>query len=304
MQFADYVASRALHITSDCLRLLSGTALEDGALTPLAASNLARSVGRLESLWQLEQWSVGKADYRRAMARLQEAQQVLRQGEAGFDAVASQLLARADDEKSRRAVERARRAFARLASGSQVADPVVMNRLFQDESAVWRAQASDRGPSDADLIEYGIGRAFNRSRRAVARLVEKPASPKRLRRAQRWVSHIANHLELLQPALSEANEARAWFIGRLDANLTRRVDLARFMEVAEALPIKRRQRKRIRQLGRRLDRRLIEQSGKLVDGAYRGGRRKALRALARDVERLGLDEIALLPVAGRAEAGN
>ena len=126
--------------------------------------------------------------------------------------------------------------------------------------------------------------------------------PQRRRRAHRWVGHIAHHLELLQPALSEENEARAWFIGRLEANLTRRMDLARFMAVVQTLPLKPRQRKRIVQISRRLDRRLIEQSGKLVDGAYRGGRKKALRALARDVERLGLDEIALLPVTAGAEA--
>ncbi len=304
MQFSDYVTSRALHITSDCLRLLSGSSVEDGFLTAGAASNLLRSVGRLESLWQLEQWCVGKAEYRRALARLRGAEQVLHPREVWFDGVASQLLARTDDERARRAVERARRAFAQTATGPEAVDPALLNRVFQEESAVWRAQASYSGTRDADLVNYGIGRAFNESRRAVARLEEKPASRKRLRRAHRWVSHIAHHLELLEPALSEANEARAWFVGRLDANLTRRMDLARFAAVAETLPLKRRQRKRIRQLSLRLDQRLIEQSGKLVTGAYRGGRKKTLRALARDVERLSLGEIALLPLAGRAGASN
>jgi hypothetical protein len=301
MQFADYVASRALHVTSDCLRLLSGASVDDGVLTAGAASNLLRSVGRLESLWQLEQWCVGKAEYRRAMARLKGAERVLDPRGVWFDGVASQLLARADDERGRRAVERARTAFGRKVTGPEAADPALLNRVFQEESAVWRAQASFLGTRDADLVRYGIGRAFSESCRAVARLEEKPASSKRLRRAHRWVSHIAHHLELLEPALSEANEARAWFIGRLDANLTRRMDLARFAAVAETLPLKRRQRKRIRQLVLRLDQRLIEQSGKLVNGAYRGDRKKTLRALARDVERLSLDEIALLPVAGGAE---
>ncbi|NIP15225.1 MAG: hypothetical protein GWM88_11095 [Pseudomonadales bacterium] len=304
MQFADYVGSRALHMTSDCLRLLSSSALEDGVLTPGAASNLLGTVGRLESLWQLRQWSVGKADYRRAMARLREAEHRLEPAANWFDAVASQMLAKTDDAKTRRAVERARRAFARSIVGSEMVDSLLLSRLFQEESAVWRAQASDRGARDADLVDYGIGRAFDKSRRAVARLAENPGSTKRLRRAQRWVRHLAHHLELLQPALSEANEARAWFIGRLDANLTRRLDLARFMEVAEALPLKRKQLKRIRRVGQRLERRLIEQSGKLVHGAYRGGRGKALRALAQDVESLGPDEIVLLPLAGRAGASN
>lgn len=304
MRFADFVASRALQITSDCLRLLSGTAFEDGVLTAGAVANLSRSVDRLESLWQLVQWSVGKADYRRAMARLRELDQVLQLGNGRFDATASQLLAKTDDEKVRRAVDRARRTMSGSRGVGEMIDPSALNRLFQEESAVWRAQASDRGVRDADLVDYGIGRAFNKSRRALARLAAKPESLKRLRRAQRWVGHIAHHLELLRPGLSEANEARAWFIGRLDANLARRLDLARFAAVAKTLPMKERQRKRLWRLTRRLDRRLIEQSGKLVNGGYRGGPRKTLRAIAVDVERLGLDDIALLPVAGRAETGS
>lgn len=304
MQFADFVASRALHLTSDCLRLLSGTASEEGALTASAAANLSRSVAHLESFWQLMQWSVGRADYRRARARLREAKAALQPDTGWLDAVASKLVAKAGDEKSRRAVKRARRAIAESARAGKVVDTTLLSRLFQEESAVWRAQASDRRASDADLVEYGIGRAFNKSRRAARRLADKPGSTKRLRVAQRWVSHIAHHLELLQPGLSKANDAKAWFIGRLDTNLTSRMDLARFAAAVQALPIKKQQRKRIRRLIQRLDARLIEQSGKLVKGAYGGGGRKALRAIAADVDRLGLNEIVVLPVAGFAEAGD
>ena len=114
MQFSDYVTSRALHITSDCLRLLSGSSLEDGVLTAGAASNLLRSVGRLESLWQLEQWCVGKAEYRRALARLRGAEQVLHPRAVWFDGAIMAFLALSVGAASSALLRRAETALSRV----------------------------------------------------------------------------------------------------------------------------------------------------------------------------------------------
>lgn len=297
MQFADYVVSYALQVNTDCLQRLTVAESDDSeALAGRDFRPLRRNTERLLSLWQMMHWSVGKAPYRSGVERLKEAQRLLPVGTYWVDRAAQQLLAKIDDPKSARAIEIARQGVLDV-QGSPVAPDIErLSCLFQDESECWRDYALLRKVQDYDLIEHGIGRAYGKSRRLGERLLKQPHDTKRLRRAHRWVRHSINHLELLRPALSQTNKARAWFLERLGANLEKQMDVMRFRAHARSLRLKSKVVARLDRVADDRCRRLAGQTAKLVAGAFQDHDQAFVRAVGTDVKKLGLQEIVLLPV--------
>lgn len=299
MQFADYIVGYALQANTDCLqRLLDGAELSGKDIR-----QLRRNSERLQALWQMMHWSVGKAPYRAGIHRLEEVQQLLPLGARWIDRAAAQLLAKVDDQKTTDAVEAARQGVLDLQTSpldpaGGVLDLDRLNCLFQDESECWRDYALLRKVQDYDLIEHGVGRAYGKSRRLGERLLEQPHNSKRLRRTDRWVRHSINHLELLRPALSQSNKARAWFLDRLGANLEKQLSVMQFCASARSLKLKPKVRARVERLAENRCRRLAGQTAKLVAGAFQDSDEAFIRAVADDVKKLGLQEIVLLPVDG------
>lgn len=303
MQFADYIVSYALQANTDCLQRLSSLdeaeAKDCVLLSAKDARHLGRNSDRLLALWQMMHWSVGKAAYRSGVERLREAERLLPAGQRWIDAAAQQLLAKVDDSKSAAVVERARLGVTELQGPPVAVDLDRLSCLFQAESECWRDYALLRKVQDYDLIEHGIGRAYGKARRLGERLLEQPHNPKRLRRAHRWVRHCINHLELLRPALSQSNKARAWFLDRLGANLEKQIDVMRFRAHASALKLKPKTAARLERLADNRCRRLAGQTAKLVAGAFQDRDEEFIRAVASDVKKLGLQEIVLLPFPGQ-----
>jgi hypothetical protein len=275
----------------------------DGAGTPSADTlsakdirKLRRNSERLRSLWQMMHWSVGKAPYRSGIARLEEAERLLPAGKRWVDGAAQQLLAKVDDSKAAAAVALAREGVIDLQGPAAAVDLDRLSCLFQDESECWRDYALLRKVQDYDLIEHGVGRAYGKSRRLGERLLAQPHSPKRLQRTYRWVRHSINHLELLRPALSQSNKARAWFLDRLGANLEKQIDVIRFRTHIGSLDLKPKVASRVALLADNRCRRLAGQTAKLVAGAFQDSDEAFIRAVAGDVKKLGLQEIVLLPI--------
>lgn len=303
MQFADYIVSYALQVNTDCLqRLTVAEATHRDVLEAKDARQLRANTERLLSVWQMMHWSVGKAPYRCGIERLAAAERLLPVGTRWIDGAAQQLLAKVDDPKLVRAVELARVGVLDLQGPAVAVDLDALSCLFQAESECWRDYALLRKVQDYDLIEHGIGRAYSKSRRLGERLIQQPHNHKRLHRTHRWVRHCINHLELLRPAMSQTNKARAWFLDRLGANLEKQIDVMRFRAHAGALKLK---PKVVARLDRLVDdrcRRLSEQTAKLVAGAFQDSDEAFIRIVAEDVKKLGLQEIVLLPVDGVRDA--
>jgi hypothetical protein len=305
MQFADYVVGYALQANTDCLQRLASLPEEPavgnsgapspGTLPAKDARRLRRNSERLLSLWQMMHWSVGKAPYRRGVARLEEVQRLLPVGNRWVDRAAQQLLTKADGAKSAAAVEIMRQGVIDLQGSPLPADLDRLSCLFQAESECWRDYALLRKVQDYDLIEHGIGRAYGKARRLGERLAAQPHNPRRLQRTHRWVRHNINHLELLRPALSQSNKARAWFLDRLGANLEKQINLLRFCAQGRALKLKPKVAARIERLADNRCRRLAGQTSKLLAGAFQDSDEAFIRAVASDVKKLGLQEITLLP---------
>ncbi len=306
MQFADYVVSYALQVNTDCLQRLTVLAEAEeaphrGALEAKDIRQLRANSERLQSLWQMMHWSVGKAPYRCGIERLTAVERLLPVGRRWIDGAAQQLLAKVSDPKLVGAVELARAGVLDLQGPDTAVDLDALSCLFQAESECWRDYALLRKVQDYDLIEHGIGRAYGKSRRLGERLIAQPHNHKRLRRAHRWVRHCINHLELLRPAMSQSNKARAWFLDRLGANLEKQIDVMRFRAHAGALKLKPKTMARLDQLVDERCRRLAEQTAKLVAGAFQDSDEDYIRLVAGDVKKLGLQEIVLLPVDGLRE---
>jgi hypothetical protein len=308
MQFADYIVGYALQVNTDCLRRLD--VVGTPAATALSAKDvrkLRRNSERLRSLWQMMHWSVGKAPYRSGLARLEEAERLLPAGKQWADEAAQQLLAKVDEPKLAAAVETALEGVIKLQGPAAAVDLDRLSCLFQSESECWRDYALLRKVQDYDLIEHGVGRAYGKSRRLGERLLLEPHAAKRLQRAHRWVQHSINHLELLRPALSQSNKARAWFLDRLGANLQKQIQVMRFHEQARTLGLKPKVALRLSLLADNRCRRLAGQTAKLVAGAFQDSDDVFIRTVSSDVKKLGLQEIVLLPIGavgeGRKGAG-
>ena len=299
MQFAAYIASYALQANTDCLRTLAAAEQNaDGALSANGVAQLRRDSERLLSLWQMMHWSVGKVPYGCSVERLQEVQRLLPVDTGWIERAGRELLAKVEDPKSAADVEIA----CREVTGNQVPSSVVLDLdrlscVFQTESECWRDSALLRKVQDYDLIEHGIGRAYGKSHRFGVRLLKKPHKPKRLRRANRWVRHSINHLELLGSALSQGNKTRAWFLNRLGMNLTKRLDVMRFSTALSSLELKPKLASRLDRLAETRRRRLEVQTAKLLAGAFQDDDEAFIRSVASDVKKLGLQELVLLPVA-------
>ena len=166
--------------------------------------------------------------------------------------------------------------------------------------------------SDDDLIDNGITRSYAEGRRRCALLIADEADknaadsvwnkPRRLKRGLEWVRHSANHLELLQPSLSESNTARLWYLQKLASNLEKQRELHQFMGAVGKLNMKAGSRRRIEQVADTYKHRILRQRRKLFVRSYQTRKREFRNSIREDVHNLGLQEVVLLPI-GKAQSG-
>jgi hypothetical protein len=315
MQFADYIVSYALQsLTRSLLRLRD----HQPAIPAGDARLLVEQVGQLLSLWQMMQWSIGRLQYDSARRDLREIV-ALCSNVAGVTTEPAEVrgarqLLQAGETAATNAVPLPLDAFiAAFEVARQPGDPVALRDrlscLLQAESARWREYRTLRQISDEALIEHGMLRAFERAGSLMQRLQQiggagERLSSRRLQRAHRWVSHCANHLELLRPALSEAGKTRRWHLTRLAAKLEDQHELEAFAQAAgsagfKGFGLKGKELARLEKALRRERKHLARQMSKLGAGAFGADAEDYRREVEAAVEQLGLREITLLPLASR-----
>ncbi len=313
MQFSDYIVSFALQMLNGCLLQIHDGPLSAHSATAAVRDDpsgveiakdlklIASNAEKLLSLWQLVQWSVGKLQYRQAQRRLQEILGLVVPAAQLESRGAAQLM-QIGDEKACRAVAKAVQVLAVGETQPRFsrANYDRLNRLLQEESASWRDYAALRQIPDAEIIEHGAGRAYARGQTLLAALAvpagreSRPPSLKRLRRAQRWVRHTLNHLELLRPALSESGKARRWHLERLSLKLDAQLELECFSRAVEAMSLKVKTQKRLADLAEQRRKRINKQRHKLCLGAYASTAETFVAEVESAVAELGLQTITLL----------
>ncbi len=326
MQFSDYIVSCALQLLNRCLLKVqdgplaahSATAAISDDLSGVEIGNdlkmLAGNAEKLLSMWQLVQWSVGKLRYRQSQKRLQEI--------LGLVAITAQPEVRGADQLLQIGDEKACKAIAKAVQVLAVGDTQPrfsqasydrLNRLLQEESASWRDYGPLRQIPDSEIIEYGMGRAYAKGRELLvaldgagrgsrpagrgsrpARRESRPPSLKRLRRAQRWVCHTLNHLELLRPALSESGKARRWHLERLSSKIDAQLELECFSRAVAAMSLKVKTQQRLVDLAEQRRKRINKQRHKLRIGAYTSTPETFVAEVQSAVAELGLQTITLL----------
>ena len=180
-----------------------------------------------------------------------------------------------------------------------------LSSLLQAESARWRDYQGLRQVADADLIEHGMVRAFERAGKLAPQLDEisargEPPARKRLLRTHRWLCHCTHHLELLRPALSEAGRTRRWHLARLSAKVEDQLELEAFALAAARFGFKSKAAGRLAKAVHRERRHLAKQRTKLRVGAFAAGPEAYRSEVTEAVGQLGLHEITLLPLEPRA----
>jgi len=312
MQFSDYIVSCALQLLNRCLLKVqdgplaahSATAAISDDLSGVEIGNdlkmLAGNAEKLLSMWQLVQWSVGKLRYRQSQKRLQEI--------LGLVAITAQPEVRGADQLLQIGDEKACKAIAKAVQVLAVGDTQPrfsqasydrLNRLLQEESASWRDYGPLRQIPDSEIIEYGMGRAYAKGRELLVALdgagrESRPPSLKRLRRAQRWVCHTLNHLELLRPALSESGKARRWHLERLSSKIDAQLELECFSRAVAAMSLKVKTQQRLVDLAEQRRKRINKQRHKLRIGAYTSTPETFVAEVQSAVAELGLQTITLL----------
>ena len=303
MQFADFVVSHALQLNSRCLQALAGGGK---TLSAKQLRNIRADLQRLASLWQMMHFSIGKPAYKEARRRVDRALALVPEGRGWVDRAARQIASKTDDEQRLRAVAMVTEQVVAGLPKSRKAHWVELDDLIQEESRCWRDDLALREVQDGDLIEHGITRAYEKSRRWSQACSERPDSAKRQRRMRRWMLHTVNHLELLQPALSDSSKANFWYLERLQANVEKQWLVQRFMDAADALADsgndKPKARARVRKLADARIERLRVRSDKLAGPAFELGKKDFSRAVGRAVRKLALEEIVLLPLPAQASS--
>ena len=288
MQFADFVVSEALRLNTRCLQAVGAQRV------PLA--ELREDVERLASLWQMMQWSIGKPAYKSGRARTDRAARLL---DAEPDWVAHALVEIGRKLTSDDRAWLSARAEPLFLDGGPEAAPLSpelvdeLDELFQADSAVWRDDASLRQVKDADLIEYGIVRAYGKAQRASGRYLEE-RSDKRSARARRWLGHCVHHMELLQPVLSDTSKTQLWYLQRLRANLQKQQLIAQFVDLAQ-MKLKPKTVSRIEELAGRRVARLQRRAGKLCERGFAQSPKAFAGRARKAVRKLHLQEVVLLP---------
>lgn len=321
MQFSDYIVSYALQTLNGCL-----VRIHDGPLSVHSATSatredlpdaeigkdlklIASSAEKLLSMWQLVQWSVGKLQYRQAQKRLQEVLSLVAIASPLEARGADQLLQNGDKTGDEKGAEKSCKAVAKavqvLAVGETTpqfsqASYARLNRLLQEESASWRDYTPLRQIPDAEIIKHGAGRAYAKGQALLvapdgaAARGNRPPGLKRLRRAQRWVGHTLNHLELLRPALSESGKVRRWHLERLSSKIEAQLELESFNRAVEAMSLKVKTHKRLAGLVEQRRKRIDKQRHKLCLGAYTSTPENFVTEVESAVTGLGLQTITLL----------
>lgn len=308
MQFADFVVSHALQLNTQCLHALANHALANdapmqaGPDEPLSDDDLLTiraDVERLASLWQMMHWSIGKSAYLEGRRRTDRALALVPQGSAWVERASRQIAGKSDNERKQRSLALVAEQVAATVAPAISVDWAELGQIFQDESECWRGDSALRKVQDSDLIEHGITRAYEKSRRLCEAYAQRPTSRKRLARVQRWLRHCGNHMELLQPALADSSKAHVWYLERLQANVEKQFLVQRFVDVAfrdgGVLPDKPKACGRVQRMAQARTERLQSRSIKLMVGAFEPSAEDFSRAVGGAVRELALREIVLLP---------
>ena len=310
MQFADFVASHALQLNTQCLHALAEASGDE----PLADKDLLiirGDVQRLASLWQMLHWSIGKSAYRQGRRRTDLALELIPEGREWVDRAIRQIAGKTDDQRRLRALDLVSEQVLGALAVAPKADWSELGQIFHEDSECWRDDSALRQVQDSDLIEHGITRAYEKSRRLCQAFAARPTSRKRLGRVRRWLQHCVNHLELMQPALSDSSKVHVWYLERLQANVEKQFIVQRFVDVAFSLrdieaikpDFKPKVRARVQSMAQARTERLQSRSNKLMVGAFETSAGDFSRAVGGAVRKLALQEIVLLPLPGQASPG-
>lgn len=303
MQFADFVVSQALQLNTECLRTLAETG--DGPLADKDLRRIRADVQRLASLWQMMHWSVGKSTYLQGRQRTDRALKLLPEGSAWVDRAVRQIGGKSDDQRRLRALAAVAEQVTTAVGSPVLVDDSELARIFQEESECWRDDPAFHQVQDSDLLDHGVVRAYEKSRRLCAALAARPDSRKRLRRARRWLRHCANHVELLQPGLSDTSKGHVWYLERLQANIEKQFVVERFVALvdkscADGSVAAGKALGRVRKMAAARTERLQSRSNKLMVGAFEPSMEEFSRAVGVAVRKLALQEIVLLPLPGQS----
>jgi len=296
MQFADYLVSYALQTLNKCLLKVSTHA----ELTCKDERVLQEHLSHLQSLWQMMQWSIGKLTHEQAAARLRNASALLRTPR--LDVQAGQQLLEFADDRTRALLQDLLAPLETAAAITAFDRRDRLGTLLQQESACWRDYLPLRQVSQLELIEHGMGRAYNKALKLTRRLeavhnqAATPPGPKRLARTARWICHTANHLDLIRSALTDAGRAQRWHLGRLHNKVEQQLGLELLSRHVVETDLKAKAQGRIEKLLQRQREHLDKQRRKLAAGAFSMSGPEYVAQSQQAVEQLGLQEITLLPL--------
>lgn len=296
MQFADYLVSYALQTLNRCLLKVA----DEQPLKGKDERVFLDQIAHLQSVWQMLQWSVGKVVHQQAADRLREITALVRAPSPELQAAATLLEFSHDKLQSTLLAVAAQAKLDSL--GAWPARRERLSTLLQQESACWRDYQPLRQVPDEELVVHGMGRAYLKARRLSLRLDavggadQSAPGPKRLARTQRWVGHTANHLDLIRSALDEPARVQRWHLRRLHNKVEQQLGLELFARRAVEHPMKAKTRLRFDTLVTKQRRHLDKQRRKLTAGAFGLSSRAYNEQSARCLDKLGLQEITLLPL--------
>jgi len=268
------------------------------------AKALFQTAQQLRSLWQIVGQSVTEKELRQARTDLKEIVALCSSERIPELDAARRLLEKAEGKSAKHLAD----IIAQLADGVIGTSPLRpsqgrLGTLLQAESRRWRENGDLRRIEETELIEGGMVRVFRTAKLRVSDLCPPSGksrntspTPKQFRRAGRWVSHCAHHLELLRPALSDSGRVRLWHVNRLVAKLDEQSSLERLARTAVAVDLKPKASVRIGKLITSERVRLAKQQKKLSQGVFEGGVKAYRRELTTAVAQLGLEFVALPPL--------
>lgn len=305
MQFADFVVSWALQALSRSLQKVGDAPRSEPGepaadLKPSDLKAISQTAERVFSLWQMEQWSVGKVEFKRAQTDLKQIVEL-----AAGDCIPERLAAERLLERAEGKAERLLNDIIEAVSEPAAETTSIRDRLgelLQAESTRWREYALLRQVEEQALVEHGMLRAFEKALDLTGRLNEitsetgKTDSAKRLLRTGRWVHHSVNHLELLRPALSETGRTRRWHLNRLAAKLDEQWALEKLARTAVVMELRPKASARLGKLINGQRKRLETQRRKLSLGAFAAGPEAYRQEIVGAVAELRLEQVTLLPL--------
>lgn len=290
MRFADYVVDYALQVNNQSLRALIGAS---DKLAPKVVHGLRVNVKRLRSAWQIVRHDVERKESKAAAKRLRLIHKTLAPSRDHEVIVKTlgKLRSKASSGKTSSALERLAAEMGTVHAGAVDGNAVALG--FQRESRCWR-ELDLGGMSDWELIDRGIGGNIRAGRR-LGKAYAAGGGEALLHRWRKHAKHSLYQLEIVKPALGEANLARRWYLERLADGLGLHQDLCMVEAALAESSLAPKARQRI--AGLIADRKLTLESRamKLFSHLYADKPARIVEDLIADIERLALGDIVWLP---------